>query len=177
MPSIQELRERYKPKRVKYLLIAESPPESPPGELRFFYNPEQEKGDYFFRSVMEVIFPEFKDQYKKGGKGKYLERFKEAGFFMMDAVDTPVNKIPAKEKARLIKSNVDSKVSEIQKLVSKDAPIFLIKKNIFHVYYDALKDLGFNVVQDEFLPFPSTGNQYKFKDKFKTYLSMLGYEG
>ena len=49
----QRLREMYKPTVVKYLLIAESPPRSQEG--RFFYNPELEKWDFLFKSIMIVV--------------------------------------------------------------------------------------------------------------------------
>src|SRR2546422_2294554 len=35
----EELRERYRPERLRYLLIAESPPDPGEGERRFFYSP------------------------------------------------------------------------------------------------------------------------------------------
>lgn len=175
-PSIQELRERYKPAEIKYLLLAESPPLSQPDQLRFFYNPEKEWWDFFFRSVMEVVFPEFKTSYKKGDKGKWLDRFKEAGFFMMDAVDTPINTITEKERERVIRSEIKARIAAIENLVSRETPIFLIKKNIFNIFHLILKELGFNVCHNEILPFPSTGQQERFKQRFKRLLDGLGYQ-
>ena len=176
MPTVQELRVRYQPTNIKYLLLAESPPESQPHEFRFFYNPENENKDYFFRSVMQVIFPDFKALYRKGDKGKLLERFKEEGFFMIDAVDTPINNMPEKERNQQIASEINARVAEIQKLISKQTPIFLIKKNIFNIFHPVLKEMGFNVCHDERLPFPSTGQQERFKHKFKELLGKLGFE-
>ena len=68
MLNYKELRERYKykPRKIKCLLIAESPPRSE--DKRFFYNPDQDRYDFLFKSVMEVIFPNFTNNYRKGQK-------------------------------------------------------------------------------------------------------------
>ena len=174
--SIQELRERYRPAEIKYLLLAESPPLSQPDQFRFFYYPGKEWWDFFFRSVMVVVFPEFKTSYKKGDKGKWLDRFKEAGFFMMDAVDTPINTITEKERERVILSEIKARIAAIGNLVSKKTPIFLIKKNIFNIFYPILMEQGFNICHDEIIPFPSTGQQERFKQRFKRLLDGLGYQ-
>ncbi len=171
LKQIQNLRNRYKPKYIKYLLIAESPPLSKNTSVRFFYNPLQEKYDFMFKSIMEVIFPDFKTQYKKGTKYMYLEKFKNEGFYLIDTVDIPINHLRnEKDKNEKIYSNLKKKIAEIKKLVSKKTPIFIIKKNIFLIFKDLLEKEGYNVVNNEFIPFPSFGNQLKFKKIFKKYL-------
>jgi hypothetical protein len=176
MLTNQKLRGRYQPPAIKYLLLAESLPASLQHEFRFFYNPENENRDFFFKSIMQVLFPNFKTLYKKGDKGKWLERLKEEGFFMIDAVDTPINNIPEKEENQRIISEINARIAEIQKLVSRQTPIFLIKKNIFIIFHPILKNMGFNVCHDEILPFPSIGQQKRFKEKFTQLLHNQGYE-
>ncbi|MCL4536816.1 MAG: hypothetical protein M1610_04405 [Nitrospirae bacterium] len=170
MSSIKELREKYRPDKIQYLLIAESPPICENDQVRFFYNPDQEKWDFMFKSIMDCVFPDFKASYKRGDKHHYLQRFKNKGFYMIDATDIPINNLTEKKRSELIESESESKIKEIEKIISKDTPILLIKKNIFLIFYRKLNDLGYNVVHDEFLPFPSSGHQSKFKDKFKRYL-------
>ncbi|MDA2936478.1 hypothetical protein MYX06_04640 [Patescibacteria group bacterium AH-259-L05] len=169
MSSIQELRRKYRPTKIKYLLIAESPPVCEDDEVRFFYNPKQEKWDFMFKAIMEVIFPDFKTGYKKGDKHRYLQKFKEAGFYMIDATDTPINNLTLRERNDRIESESENKIKEIRRLISKETPIFLIKKNIFKIFHSKLMNLGYNVVHDEFLPFPARW-QLKFKKKFKGFL-------
>jgi hypothetical protein len=174
MTLIQKLRRKYRPKkRIKYLLIAESPPVSEDDRVRFFYNPKQKKRDFLFRSVMHVIFLDFETNYRNGDKQKYLQRFKELGFYLIDATDTPINKLTEKEKSKTIESESENKIKAIKRLISKQTPIFLIKKNVFNILYPKLKKLGYNVVHDEFLPFPSSGQQSRFKKKFKKYLTKV----
>jgi len=102
--------------------------------LRFFYNPDNEKFDFMFRNIMEVVFPEFRDKYRKGMKHEYLERFCSQGFFMIDATDQPVNKLKGKARLEFIRKESERKLLEIQSLVSKMTPIFLITKNVFADY-------------------------------------------
>ena len=154
----KKLREKYKPNRIKCLIIAESPPESEEG--RFFYNPECEKWDYLFKSIMEVIFG-----HVKGEKGRYLEKFKDSGFYLIDAVDKPINKKSQSERNRIIRENIENKIKEINELISKDTPIILIKKNIFEIFYKRLYN-RFRVY-DKSIPFPSHGRQKEFKEKFR----------
>ena len=110
MLNYKELRERYKPREIKCLLIAESPPRSE--DKRFFYNPDQEKYDFLFKSVMEAIFPDFKKN-RKGQKHRYLQRFKEQGFYLIDAVDTPINDRKRRERNKIIRENLKNKIKEI----------------------------------------------------------------
>ena len=166
-----KLRKEYKPSEIKCLLIAESPPKSEGG--RFFYNPDQEKYDFLFRSVMEVIFTDFKVKYRRGQKRIYLQKFKEKGFYLIDAVDEPINDKNQRERNKIIKRNLENKIREIDELISKDTPIIFIKKNIFKIFHPELKRRGFNVIHNKPIPFPSSGQQSKFKEKFKRCLEKI----
>lgn len=173
MTKIQRLRANYWPESIKYLLMAESPPVSEDDQVRFFYNPKQEKWDFLFKSVMQVIFLDFKTIYEKGDKHKYLQKFKGAGFYLIDATDTPINHLPKKERNKRIEAESKKRIKEIKKLISKQIPIFLIKKNVFNILYPRLKKLGYNVAHDEFLPFPSSGQQSRFKKTFRKHLGKV----
>jgi len=160
MTTISGLRKQYKPEKVDVLFLAESPPDSADEELRFFYNPRQERWDHMYRSVMEAVFPEF--EYHPGEKGRWLQKFKDQGYFMIDATDTPINRLSDAERRRVLYASVKPKLSEIAGLVMPDTPIVLVKKNVFEAFNTPLREAGYNVVHDSFLPFPSHGNQAKF---------------
>lgn len=161
---IDQLRERYKPEKVKMLFVAESPPKSPPGasesEIRFFYNPKQERWDNLYRSVMKSVFPEF--EFQKGEKDKWLTMFKGRGYFLIDATDRPVNHLQRAERRQELEAVLEAKLSEIKSLISPATPIILVKKNIFQAFKEPLRKLGYNVIHKEFLPFPSQGHQHRF---------------
>ena len=161
--------------------MAESPPKSE--DKRFFYNPHQVKYDFLFKSIMEVLFPDFKNNYQRVQKQKhkylqklkreYLQKFKEQGFYLIDAIDTPINDRNQKERNKIIRENLKNKIKGIGELISKDTPIILIKKNVFEILYPELKKRGFNVVHSEYIPFPSSGHQREFKEKFKLCLERV----
>jgi hypothetical protein len=158
--SIADLRKAYRPKEVGVLFVAESPPESSEDEVRFFYNPRQERWDHMYRAVMAAVFPEF--VYRPGEKDRWLRQFQSAGCYMIDATDRPVNDLPAAERRRELKAAVERKVSEIGMLVTRDTPIVLVKKNIFAAFSQPLRVAGYNVIHETFLPFPSHGHQARF---------------
>ena len=158
--TITKLRENYKPEKVKCLFVAESPPKSNDDEVRFFYNPRQERWDQMYRAVMKVIFPHFK--YRPGEKDKWLRKFQADGYYMIDATGTPINHSSASERRRALNDAVESKLREIGELVSLETPVVLVKKNVFLAFNAPFRNAGYNVIHDSFLPFPSHGHQARF---------------
>lgn len=122
---------------------------------------------------MGVLFPDFK-KYRKGDKGKYLKRFKAAGFYLIDACDEPLNKLSEKERERRIRKGAGKKLKDISQLVSKQTPIFLIKKNIFEIFEPRLDVLGYRIANEFYLPFPAYGRQNKFMEWFRDDLEEHG---
>ena len=165
---ISRLRERYRPDRIQVLFVAESPPESNDDEVRFFYNARQERYDHMYRSIMKAVFPEF--EYRPGEKEKWLRRFQETGYYMIDATDKPVNHLSTAERWIELNRSRGGKVAQITKLISPETPIVLVKKNIFELFNQPLRDAGYNVIHDSFLPFPSHGHQARFIDLCGKYL-------
>jgi hypothetical protein len=55
MRGISALRKQYRPEKIEVLIVAESPPDSADEEVRFFYNPRQERWDHMYRSVMKAV--------------------------------------------------------------------------------------------------------------------------
>lgn len=140
--------------------MAESPPESSDGELRFFYNPEQERWDHMYRAVMSAVFPDF--EYRPKEKDDWLRRFQERGYYLVDATDRPVNRLSSAERRSELKATVEAKLAEIKMLVTPDTPIILVKKNVFSAFNLRLRNAGYNVIHESFLPFPSHGHQARF---------------
>jgi hypothetical protein len=158
--TISRLRQRYKPERVTVLFVAESPPSSSDDEVRFFYNPRQERWDHMYRAVMKAVFPEF--EYGPGEKEDWLRKFKEHGYYLIDATDRPVNRLSSAERRSELNAAVEGKLSEIRMLVTPGTPIVLVKKNIFAAFNRPLRGAGYNVIHACFLPFPSHGHQARF---------------
>ena len=168
--TISRLRQRYKPKTIKVLFVAESPPaESPPKsldeEVRFFYNPRQERWDHMYRSVMKAVFPDF--EYRFGEKDKWLRRFSDDGYYMIDATDSPVNRLSSSKRRFELNAAVDGKLSEIAELISSNTPIILIKKNVFLAFSDPLRGAGYKVIHESFFVYTSKKVDQKFENQIK----------
>ncbi|MBN1860316.1 MAG: hypothetical protein JW840_02520 [Candidatus Thermoplasmatota archaeon] len=172
MNSISNMRNRYRPQKVKYLLIGESPPKCDDENVRFFYNPEIELHDNLFKSVMRAVFPTSMTDYQKGDKGKYLVKFQSKGFYLIDATDIPVNKTARKERREILRKDMNGKIGEIEGLISIKTPIFLITRNVDDIFHEELERLGYDVT---FLPFPCRGYQKEFINRLKKVLTRHGY--
>jgi len=79
MINHQELREQYKPEKIKTLFIAESPPESD----TFFYSAKS----FFYLYTKQVFEIFFKDEINKV---EFLDFFKTLGCYLDDLCHTPV---------------------------------------------------------------------------------------
>ena len=162
---------KFKPYKIKILFIAESPPFKKDGEkLRYFYFENVKGKDFLFRSIMGVLFPNEYEHFKiEGNKILLLNKFKECGFFLIDACDYPINQ--HKDRDYFINNDFPKLIKKIETLIDEDTKIILIKKNIFDLLFNRLKSKGFNVINVEHLDFPSCGNQLKFKEKLKRLLT------
>ena len=84
-----QVEEKWKPKKVKILFVAESPPWN--GEQRYFYNPNIDEKDTNLRK--EVL---------KHLNIDSLEKFKEIGCFLVDSIKCRINKNDDKNVPRKV---------------------------------------------------------------------------
>ena len=159
----------YRPKEIKTIFIAESPPEEDEnGVKRYFYFPDDSRWEFLLDGIAGVVFPDMEYDIKKPeDKKRILEKLKEGGYFLVDACEFPINKLPEKEKTSHIQNNYKDLKERLKSLVKDDTQIVLIKKNIYDLLAEKLKADGFNVINEEFIDFPSNGNQGKFKKKMQ----------
>jgi hypothetical protein len=172
--------EKYNPKiiekEIEYLFIAESPPVSENDlEPRYFYNDHLEKYDFLFKylaSVFESLHPAlFRSARSKEDRLKCLQKL---GVFLIDACDYPINQIPVNKRNKLIVKDYALLKKRIDELVTNKTNIILIKQNIYNLLKDRLCQDGYHVINkvDKCLPFPSNGNQGKFKRELKDILGL-----
>lgn len=169
--------ENYRPDMIKYLLIAESPPYTltKNEEMRYFYFDKITNGDTLLRNTIESIFSE---KYDNSKKGFWLKKLENEGFFLIDAVEYPIDqfKKDTKKRNRHVRNNFNNLIEKIEKLkeerfIDKDTKIILIKKNIFEILGEKLKEKGFNVLNDKLLPFPSKyENPKRYREELKELL-------
>jgi len=79
--KLEEARTEFKPDKIKYLLIAQAPPDS---IERFFYYTSVTNYDYLFLGVIGVLYPEDKKEFIESGRNADIKKsimikFKEDG--------------------------------------------------------------------------------------------------
>lgn len=163
----EELRECYRPARLRILLIGESPPDPGAGERRFFYSPTL-KMDNLYRGVAEAVYGERSDV-NLMDKPAVLERLMEDGFWLIDAVQEPVNKLSSAARARAIKAAVPDLVDRCRELAPEKGVIICHGK-VYAATASALREAGVLVLDDQPLPFPLGNWRAKFVAGFRNAL-------
>jgi hypothetical protein len=155
----EDLARDYRPDKIKYLLIAESPPYglTKDRKIRYFYNKEVTENDNFLINTIKGIYS--LEKYTGSYKEKCLKRLQRDCFFLIDAVEYPINQFKEKRRTIHVKHNISDLLERIDKLkekgcIDKNTKIILIKRNVFEVLEEKLKKKDFNVLNKELLPFP-----------------------
>lgn len=164
MTKIDQARQKFKPQKIKCLLIAESAPDV--NSERFFYFEKHFKhGDTLFMETMKALFPVegVTGSHYKENKSTYLRKFQQAGFYLEDASSIP---FPKKSKASFKKRTLQVELSvllpKLKSIITPKTPIILIAYTVYEVCFAKLKAGGYNVLNKEPIPFPIS-NQEKFR--------------
>jgi len=174
-PDLLALRARYraasnhyKPAEPQTLIIAEAPPCALD---RFFYFEEVPRQDSLFLEIMGVLYPAEKARYlaKKRDpalKRALLETFQADGYWLMDLAELPYEASGIRHDDWL-----PDLLARVEKVASRDTRIILIKANVYDCCYPALAAAGY-AVSPERIPFPGSGQQAVFREKFRAALGM-----
>lgn len=118
-PTTAQLRRLYKPTKIKTLFIGESPPDPSQGNLNYFYNAASSFGNFGCLIRAAGVDP-------KIGKAAALRAFMEAGCYLVDATETPVDKlVDAKQRPVLVRQGFVDQLDEI-KLLLVDRPTVIV---------------------------------------------------
>lgn len=162
-------RNRYQPASPRLIIVAESPPFSG----RYFYNSEGAATEPLFSAVMQQIGvkPLFKEQ--------GLQRLQQIGWLLVDATYEPVNGYTARKKDSVIVRDYLQLLSDLIHLSpARSVPIVLIKVNVCRLLESRLSKDGFNVINGgKEIPFPSSGQQGKFRLAFSDVVQRAGLIG
>lgn len=153
---------------IEILFIAEAPPAD---TSRFFYFDQVDRHDWLYLGLTRVLFADARDlavdQLRKQ-KADYLERFRNRGYYLIDASDQPMPSRPtyATKRAQL-RASLDEVIGKVRSLVTSTTRIVLISKSVYDVCYERLKAEGFNVINTEMIDFPASGRQQQFSLKLR----------
>lgn len=109
-----QVEQKWKPKKVKVLFIAESPPWN--GKQRYFYNETNEKRTNLRKEVLHHL------------NLKTLEEFRREGYLMIDAIKCRLNKKGKKKVPKQVLQNCSEKFI-IKEIKSSNPPTIFVLGN------------------------------------------------
>lgn len=175
--SYELTRKKYRPKKVKILLIAESPPPATSvASSRHFYRTDKtRRDDRLFINTMKALYEdaaELTEAQIEPDKKKWLERFASEGFFMIEALEiSQPHEVTKKERQEYIRQSLPRLIERVSLLADKSTSIILIKSNVYDVAALPLRDSGFRVLNTELLDYPGRYNQAAYREKLARLLS------
>ena len=159
LSEYEEAAERYAPSETRVLFVAESPPASID---RYFYYPDVREHDQLWLGMMKALyrreFGEARDE--RPHKHFWLKRFQADGYRLIDAV-----KEPGPTAVEAIRGNAARVIDEIQEVDPQQ--VVLIKATVYDGLFNILKHADIPVVNQGKLPFPGSGQQRNFRDRFR----------
>ncbi|HSX16624.1 MAG TPA: hypothetical protein VLH86_00815 [Patescibacteria group bacterium] len=178
METYDTIRQHYKPKRIKVLLIAESPP--PPasvGGSRHFYRTDKLRSDdRLFTNTIRALYPEAVDVPEaelEAHKQEWLQKFQAAGWYMIEALEVSQQHAVTKpERQAKIKESLPRLLERVRELAGPDTKIILIKSNVFDVAAGPLREAGFTVLNKQLVDYPGRFNQRAYREKLSRLASI-----
>lgn len=166
-------RARWAPGQVHLLLIAESAPDDG-GEAvrrRFFYDETLTGNDGLFREVVRVLYDDPPLVSGPGAKAPWLARLQSDGVALIDLAQAPVNHHSPAERSNALKNNIDATVAAAAAL--RPDGVILVKQNVFQHLRQPLLEAGLRVLHEDFIPFPGSGQQKRFRERFARAVAKL----
>ncbi len=167
MEWYERLRDQYRPEVLKILLVGESPPDPGAGERRFFYAPTLGY-DNLYRGVAMAVYGD-RDDFNIQNKTNTLERLRDEGFWLIDAVESPVNKLSSASRRRAINAAVPLLVERCTEL-APERGVIICQDPVYQAAAPALRTAGVKLLHSEALPFPLGNWRAKFIGGFREVL-------
>ena len=147
----EQLREQYRPDQLEVLLIGESPPDPGGGNRRFFYAPTLQI-DNLYRGVAQALYGHH-PEVDLADKPAVLGRLQADGFWLIDAVDQPINHLPPGPRRAAITAAVPQLVARCRALAPRRG-VFICHRVVYQLTTPSLREAGVRVLHDQPLPFP-----------------------
>jgi hypothetical protein len=169
--SYDEIRQEYRPNRIKFLLIAESPPpEADVDSSRHFYRSDKVRvGDRLFVNTIKALYPEtsyMAEAELEHQKERWLRRFQADGWYIIEALEeSQPHETTKPQRQALIKEAIPRLIERVKKFADKNTKIILIKSNVFEVAAEPLRQAGFTVLNKGLVDYPGRFNQREYRQK------------
>jgi hypothetical protein len=145
----EQLREQYRPARLEVLLVGESPPDPGAGGRRFFYAPTLQIDNLYRRVTLYGDRPGV----DLADTPAVLGRLQADGFWLIDAVERPVNHLPPGPRRAAITAAVPELVSRCRALAPRRG-VVTCHRVVYQQAAPSLRDAGVKLLHDQPLPFP-----------------------
>jgi len=170
--NLENAQQKYKPKKVKYLLVAEAPPDSLD---RFFFFENVRQHDYLFLGIAQALYPELKEKFLSSGRSSeikkmILKKFSKDGIYLLDLSDLPLSLLNDS-----LESQLPNLLKKITHIAEDDTKIILIKATIYDKVFLRLQAASFTDVINVRIPFPGQGGQRHFQIEFNRALVLAGH--
>lgn len=147
------LREFYRPSDIRVLFIGESPPEFDPyEEMRFFYSPNFTRHDNLYRGIAQAVYGS-EPEIDLRDKPAVLKRLKRDGYWLIDAIEEPVNTLTPAERRQKLKEAVPDLVHRSRELKPWTG-VVICHREVFRLASKSLAEAGVRVLHAKPLPFP-----------------------
>lgn len=155
---------KYRPKKIKCLFIAESPPAYKSDDKKSYFYFENNPGhDILFATL---IFALYDKKYRKADRNKaeLLIDFQNDGFWLMDVVEYPINRLNgkktnSKKREQIIREHIPdffTRLNSLKKenIFTSSSGIIIIKKLNYEILGPMLIEHGFTVFNETKIDFP-----------------------
>lgn len=167
----EDLRQRYRPNELRILLIAESPPDPAAGDRRFFYAPNLAQADNLYRGVAEAVYG-LEPGYSVTDKPAVLDRLQSDGYWLIDAVEHPINRTSSASRKAAIRAAVPELVERCHQLAPVDG-VIVCHGGVYGAVAPALRAAKVRILHDEPLPFPLGNWRRQFVEGFRSALAEI----
>lgn len=171
MSEYDNLRQHYRPAKIHYLLIAESPPPPPEfeGSRHFYRAGHPRHDDRLFTNTMKALYPEAADLSEpelEAAKEHWLRRFQADGWYMIEALEeSQAHSVTKPERKKRIREHLPRLIERVAELANGQTKIILIKSNVFEVAAEPLRAAGFTVLNQKLVDYPGHYNQAAYREK------------
>jgi hypothetical protein len=169
--AVERARDKFRPRRITVLFIAEAPPADP---TRFFYFDSLPRGDSLFIEMTRQLYADarsLKARDLRSRKRELLDRFAADGYYLADARAEPMPRgVGASTKTRLLKEALPELLKQVRRLSSADTKVVLISRSVYDACLRPLKRAGVKVLNTEMIDFPGSSRQPMFRRKLRRLL-------
>lgn len=172
MNEYDELRQKYRPKHIKMLLIAESPPPTSaetPSSRHFYRSDRIRRDDRLFTNTIKALYAEaaaLTEPQIQSEKEAWLRRLQNDGWYMIEALETSQeHEVTKEQRQERIRQSLPRLIERVKGLTEKDTKIILIKSNPYVIAAEPLRQAGFTVLNTDLVDYPGRFNQRAYREK------------